>query len=820
MKLKKAIAGVLALAMVLTSVSADPFNAVAAEDYGIEDTLPEDGAEESPALEEKTDAVDLAEEAELAAENEAELSQIAVNAEINADESEWQFGTYTDSGTTYATLTRYTGSSSTIIIPDTVTGTDGKTYTVGALGKNLFEGNTTIQSVTVSDNLLEINNNAFKNCTNLSEVKISSKSKLKYMGGHVFENCDKLTYIYIPKTLTTAWTLGSGSPFEQSHIKQAELQNGITGIPEGLFLNASELETVNIPVTATYIGYQAFRNCTSLKSITVSNGVQTIDSTAFNGCTALEEVNLGIAVTSIGKAAFQNCTSLTKVTLPKQLQSLGDGAFKDSGLTYVFIPKSLGDFVITMSHDYAMTYTDTPFQNVSLTTIEFEEGITSIPAIMFAKSKIKSVVIPDTVESIGVGAFERCYELETVKMSASLKIVDEYAFRNCDALKSVSFPASLTGINGNAFSDNDELETVTFTKGSQAYIGNYAFRNCTNLTKLNLAEGVTSIGKDAFLNCDSLLEVDITKGVTKIGQGAFADCDSLKKVTMSDTVTTVGDSAFYLCGELTEVEFGKLVSVIDKYAFMSCPSLESVTIPANVEEICKEAFANNPSLTKVTIYQGVKKIADDAFTAAYAPLMTIYGITGSYAETFANGKNITFIPINSEEIFDKESGISVEGLLYPVTTLVVDVKASTSTSVTFDISVQNRKGETVQPENKVKVKIPVPQGWDVTKCRVVRVEANGARTDMNAVVQNGYFVFTTDHFSEYIIGQVPDAMLGDLNKDNKVTIADARMLLQAASGSRTLTADQQAVADINDDGKVNITDARWLLQVASGSRTL
>lgn len=813
MKLKKTIAGVLALAMVLTSVSADPFNAVAAEDYGIEDTLPEDGAAESPALEENTDAVDLAEE--------AELSQIAFNAEINADESEWQFGTYTDSGTTYATLTGYKGNSSTIIIPDTITGTDGKTYPVGSLGDRLFKGNTAIQSVTISDNILAIDHYVFSNCENLSEVKISSKSKLKKVGARIFENCEKLTSIYIPKSLTsTAVNAGTGFTFEASNIKTAELQNGLTGIPSELFRNASELETVNIPVTATYIGEGAFRNCTSLKSITVSNGVQSIGRAVFLDCTALKEVNLGIAVTTIGGGAFQNCTSLTKVTLPKQLQELGEGAFKDSGLTYVFIPKSLGDFVLKGDHEYFLTYTATPFENVSLTTVEFEEGITSIPANMFAKSKIKSVVIPDTVEKISVGAFERCYELETVKMPTSLKIVDEFAFRECDALKSVSFPASLTDINAYAFADNDELETVTFTKGSQAYIGRYAFQNCTNLTKLNLAEGVTSIDRYAFGNCASLPEINITKGVTTIGRSAFEGCDSLAKVTMSDTVTTIDIYAFYNCAELAEVEFGKLVSTIGEAAFKSCPSLESVTIPANVEEICKEAFANNPSLTKVTIYQGVKKIADDVFTAAYAPLMTIYGIKGSYAETFADSKNITFIPIDSEEIFDKESGISVEGLLYPVTTLIVDVKASTSTSVTFDISVQNKKGETVQPENTVKVKIPVPEGWDVTKCKVVRVEANGARTDMNAVVQNGYFVFTTDHFSEYIIGQVPDAILGDLNNDSKVTIADARMLLQAASGSRTLTADQQAVADINRDGKVNITDARWLLQVASGSRTL
>jgi uncharacterized repeat protein (TIGR02543 family) len=62
--------------------------------------------------------------------------------------------------------------------------------------------------------------------------------------------------------------------------------------------------------------------------------------------------------------------------------------------------------------------------------------------------------------------------------------------------------------------------------------------------------------------------------------------------------------------------------------------------------------------------------------------------------------------------------------------------------------------------------------------------------------------------------------LGDVNNDGKVNIIDARWLLQASSGSRTLDDAQKTVADVNGDGKVNIIDARWLLQIASGSRKL
>ena len=95
---------------------------------------------------------------------------------------------------------------------------------------------------------------------------------------------------------------------------------------------------------------------------------------------------------------------------------------------------------------------------------------------------------------------------------------------------------------------------------------------------------------------------------------------------------------------------------------------------------------------------------------------------------------------------------------------------------------------------------------------------------MQATYQNGYMVFTTDHFSIYVLTagelEIPTYTLGDVNGDEKVNAVDARWVLQASSGARTFDATQTAAADVNGDGKINAVDARWILQAASGARVL
>ena len=75
-------------------------------------------------------------------------------------------------------------------------------------------------------------------------------------------------------------------------------------------------------------------------------------------------------------------------------------------------------------------------------------------------------------------------------------------------------------------------------------IGIWAFENCTGLTSITIPDSVTSIGYEAFRNCNGLTSVTIPDSVTSIGDGAFSGCTGLTSVTIPSSVTDIGDKAF------------------------------------------------------------------------------------------------------------------------------------------------------------------------------------------------------------------------------------------------------------------------------------
>lgn len=189
------------------------------------------------------------------------------------------------------------------------------------------------------------------------------------------------------------------------------------------------------------------------------------------------------------------------------------------------------------------------------------------------------------------------------------------------------------------------------------------------------------------------------------------------------------------------------------------------------------------------------------------------------------GFALSKVGINIPQRIESDGIVIIEsqiGNILSGTTLQVINIEPIEDKITYDISLV-KDGETVQPNGEVTVKIPVPETMDTARCKVYRQEADGTFTDMNAVYRDGYMVFTTDHFSVYLLTTTDPNIkiaLGDINDDGKITAVDARWALQAASGSRSLTAEQIAAADVNGDGKITAVDARWILQAASGSRVL
>ena len=260
--------------------------------------------------------------------------------------------------------------------------------------------------------------------------------------------------------------------------------------------------------------------------------------------------------------------------------------------------------------------------------------VTGIYTLAFYESKLTSVIIPDSVTSIGDGAFFDCDFLTSVTIPDSVTSIGDGAFFNCDFLTSVTISDSVTSIGKKAFYRCASIETITIPDGVTG-IGDCAFHTCINLESVTIGSNLSSIGEDVFGNCRSLEAInvdsdnaaytsedgvlfnkditsiiyypegkigehyDIPAGVRTIGDNAFRS-SCLTSITVPDSVTNIGDDAFSMCYSLTSVNIPEGVTNIGKDAFWNCSSLTSIDIPESVISIGEEAF-HSTSLTSVHI---------------------------------------------------------------------------------------------------------------------------------------------------------------------------------------------------------------------------
>ena len=433
-----------------------------------------------------------------------------------------------------------------------------------------------------------------------------------------------------------------------------EVSNGEATITD---VDTSISGDITIPSTidgypVTSIGNSAFSYCTSLQSITIPDSVTSIGSRAFIGCRSLTSITLPDGVTSIGKEAFSGCTSLTGIWMNSNNPNYS-------------------------SDDYGVL---------------FNKNKTMLIA---APGAIVSYTIPDSVTSIGEGAFSGCTSLTSITLPEGVTSIGSYAFDDCTSLRSITIPDSVTSIGEGAFSGCTSLTGIWVNSNNPNYSSDdYGVLFNKNKTMLiaapgakvsyTIPDGVTSIGSYAFYNCESLMSITIPDSVTSIGSYAFYICRSLTSITLPDSVTSIGSSAFNNCIGLTSVYItdiaawcgidfgdfnanplyyaenlylnGKLVinlvipdgvTSIGSYAFYICRSLTSITIPDGVTSIGDGAFCYCRSLTSITIPDSVTSIGDGAFynCTSLTSITLPEGVTSIGSSAFSGCSSLESITI-------------------------------------------------------------------------------------------------------------------------------------------------------------------------------
>ena len=206
------------------------------------------------------------------------------------------------------------------------------------------------------------------------------------------------------------------------------------------------------------------------------------------------------------------------------------------------------------------------FNPSEVTEIIIEEGITGINNRLTRMFKNAiSVTLPSSLESIGENNFSNFTKLETVTIpdNSKLKYIYTSAFEKCTSLKSINLPQGLESIYSRAFHTCSNLTNLklpsTLTRIDElAFSNGPRFKN----NELTVPKGVTTIKSRSIYNINDLKTINVENGVTKIEYFAFSDNDSLTRINLPSSIKSVGT---YACKSYNEEKYATCDIYVDKY---------------------------------------------------------------------------------------------------------------------------------------------------------------------------------------------------------------------------------------------------------------
>ena len=199
-----------------------------------------------------------------------------------------------------------------------------------------------------------------------------------------------------------------------------------------------------------------------------------------------------------------------------------------------------------------------------------------------------SLVIDNTVTSIGINAFLNNTALTSVTIGNSVTSIGANAFLNNTAITSVTIPNSVTSIGASAFQNAQRLTTLTIGN-SVTTIGNNAFDGTFRLPALIIPDSVVTIGSFAFSGTNALTSLTLGNQLTTIGFAAF-DASNVTSLIIPDSVTTIGEFAFS-GSPLNSLTLGNSLTTIGDFAFEDSV-LTGVTLPASLTTLGEMVFGS------------------------------------------------------------------------------------------------------------------------------------------------------------------------------------------------------------------------------------
>ena len=567
--------------------------------------------------------------------------------------------------------------------------------------------NCSIPQIIVGNNVKSMGGNAFKGCDNLISLTLGSGletiGEVKIIGGYssIVEVVNNSSINIVKGSKSNA-----GIAFEALEVHNGEskivtqgdyqfysvggvnyLINYLGGdkkiiLPESyngeqyaiyecIFTYDTNYATENIiiPDSVTDIGRNAFTNCVNLMSITIGSGVKNIDTYAFDGCIKLIEV-INKSNIELSPGFFNNNLLYAPENLHLNVTVHSENSKLVNQNGYIFYTSNNTNYLVNyIGKEKAITLPE-----------NYNGASYIINTCAFAYNPyIESVTIPNTVTTIGYGAFAMCSSLKTVVIPDSVTALNSYMFSECSNLTNITLSKNLQSIS-DAFDGTAYYNNESNWENGVLYIDNYLIDAKNTITgTYTVKDGTKTIAEYAFANCRDLTTIIIGTGTEYIGFGAFSSCKNLISITLGKDVKEIGDSAFNNCQKLVEVinystlnikkasdknggvaknakeihtENTKIVNKngyifytfkntnyllgyngngtslvlpenyngenyqVYMYAFYN-DDISSVKISDGVKRIGYNAFCNCSNLLSVTLGKNIEKIDDEAFSNCY-----------------------------------------------------------------------------------------------------------------------------------------------------------------------------------------------------------
>ncbi len=259
----------------------------------------------------------------------------------------------------------------------------------------------------------------------------------------------------------------------------------------------------------TSIGYQAFTNCNNLTEVIIPEGVKTLSQWTFSYCENLKNISLPDSIEEIGQPPILQCYNMLSISISPNhpIYAFSNRALINKKNMQMIMACGMGE------------------------TYEVSWGITEILEDAFCSREVKKIILPDSVQKIGMCAFTGAANLKEVFIPEGVKEIQNQAFMGCDMLDTVTIPNSVYSIGNGVFDGCNNLKTVQISEDHPVYeVKDRVLIDKRTMTLVSVAGSIRGV-------------YTVPEGIKIIGSAAFQGCFEMTEIIIPDSVTVIGFAA-------------------------------------------------------------------------------------------------------------------------------------------------------------------------------------------------------------------------------------------------------------------------------------